>query len=114
MNSQETHAIACEFREVLEKDGAGALEHYDWASRFFDLEFEMDCGESFEGAYGLKLGNPEGFVLNRSRIDDARILGNAIFSQCRYLTHWSDGYGDEDAAWLVAALKRLEELTCTQ
>ncbi len=114
MNSQDIRAFAHEFRRILEKDGAGALEHYDWASRFFDLEFEMDCGESLENSYGLKLGDSEGFALNRSRINNTRILGNAIFSQCRYLTHWSGGYGDEDAIWLVAALERLEELTYTQ
>ena len=80
------------------------------AGDFCGLGFEIDSGSSYEEAYGLSLGNDQNISDALSRVDDIAVLGNAIFSQCRCLTHWSGGYGEEDAAWLVAALKRLEEL----
>lgn len=45
-----------------------------------------------------------------SSVDDIAILGSAIFSQCRYLTHWSNGCEERDANWIEVALHRLEEL----
>lgn len=86
--------------------GVDGLWGYDWAERFWALGFEMDCGHSFNDATGLLLGDERGL----GSIDDMRLLGDAAFSQCRYLTHWSGGYGERESTWLVAALRRLEEL----
>lgn len=110
MNRRAVAAFARRFREALERDGIAALERFDWSGGFFGLGFEMDCGHSYEETYGLSLGNDRDIDEGLSRVEDMAVLGNAIFSQCRYLTHWSYGYGEESAVWLVAALKRLEEL----
>lgn len=110
MNRRAVRAFARGFREELESRGVAALEGFDWAGGFSGLGFEMDCGRSYEEAYGLSFGSARDIGEGLSRVDDMAVLGNAIFSQCRYLTHWSYGYGEKDAAWLVAALGRLEEL----
>ena len=110
MNRREVRAFARGFREELERRGIAALERFDWAGGFRGLGFEMDCGHSYEETYSLSLGNDRDIHEGLSRVDDMAVLGNAVFSQCRYLTHWSYGYGEEGAAWLVAALGRLEEL----
>ena len=51
MNKRATASFAREFREMLEKDGVAALERFDWAERFRELGFEMDCGNSYENAH---------------------------------------------------------------
>lgn len=111
MNKRATASFAREFRAMLEKDGVAALERFDWAERFRGLGFEMDCGHSYEEKYGLGLGEKRNAEMGFSRIDSVAVLGNAVFSQCRYLTHWSDGSGEDDAVWLIGALRRLEELS---
>ncbi|WP_146003667.1 hypothetical protein [Enorma phocaeensis] len=110
MNRRAVGAFARGFREELESRGIAALEKFDWAGGFSGLGFDMDCGHSYEEAYGLSLGSARDIGEGLSQADDMAVLGNAIFSQCRYLTHWSYGYGEEDVAWLAAALGRLEEL----
>ena len=110
MNKRATASFAREFREMLEKDGVAALERFDWAERFRELGFEMDCGNSYEKKCGFKLGDMRDFEMGFSRIDSVAVLGNAVFSQCRYLTHWSGGFGEDAVVWLVGALRRLEAL----
>ena len=110
MNKRVTASFAREFREMLEKDGVAALERFDWAEHFRELGFEMDCGHSYEEKNGLKLGDKRDVEMGFSHIDSVVVLGNAVFSQCRYLTHWSDGFGEDAAVWLMGALLRLEEL----
>lgn len=110
MNKRAVRAFARRFREALERDGIVALERFDWSGGFFRLGFEMDCGRSFEETCGLRLGDARDAERGFPGVDDVAVFGSAIFSQCRYLTHWSYGYGEESAVWLVAALKRLEEL----
>lgn len=44
------------------------------------------------------------------RIDDMQTLGNAAFSQCRCITHWSMGPCERELDWLEIALGHLEEL----
>ena len=110
MNKRATASFARKFRGMLEEDGVAALDRFGWAERFRELGFEMDCGHSYEEKYGLPLGEKLDAETGFPRIDSVVVLGNAVFSQCRYLTHWSGGYGEEAAVWLIGALRRLEEL----
>lgn len=43
-------------------------------------------------------------------IDDVRLLGDAAFSQCRYITHWAYSLEHESVGWIVKVLGRMEEL----
>ena len=70
----------------------------------------MDCGHSYEERYDIALHDVRGLRRGLSRIDDVQVLGDACFSQCRYITHWAMGPCDELVEWLGVALARLEEL----
>ncbi len=52
--------FAREFRRHLERKGVQGLLDYDWAERFWELGFEMDCGHSFNEKTGLLLGDERG------------------------------------------------------
>lgn len=110
MEGRDVARFARELREGIEERGAAALEGTDWAERFWGLGFNMDCGRSYEERYGLALRDVQGLRRGLSRMDDLQALGDACFSQCRYITHWAMGSCDEQVEWLVAALTRLEEL----
>lgn len=110
MDRRSVRTFSRRFKEELERYGIVVLERFDWAMGFRELGFEMDCGQSYEEAYGLSLGNNRDIDEGLSRVNDMTVLGNAIFSQCRYLALWSGGHDEEDVAWLIAAPKRLEEL----
>ena len=104
-----TSAAALRAAEEAEQ-GAAALERVDWAERFWGLGFRMDCGHSYEERYGIALHDVRGLRRELSRIDDVQTLGDACFSQCRYITHWAMGPCDDPVEWLGVALARLEEL----
>lgn len=90
--------------------GVDGLWGYDWARRFWALGFEMDCGHSFNDATGLLLGDELGLDRVLGSIDDMRLLGDAVFSRCRYIVHWSFAPEYEDVDWIVSVLRRMEEL----
>ena len=52
----------------------------------------------------------QGLRRELARIDDVQTLDNAVFSRCRYITHWSMGPCERELDWLAIALGRLEEL----
>ena len=79
------------------------------------LGFKMDCGKRFIGFF-----SNEAFYKNEelekiiNEIDDVDLLGSAIFSHWKAVTHW--GYTDylldeNHRPWFITAFKRLVELT---
>ena len=82
----------------------------DFAESCRALGIKMDCGKGFVEAYSLAAFNSAD-ALNHiiDSINDVDLLGSAIFSQWRYVTHW-DGYAhplDEIyRSWFVIALGR--------
>ena len=71
----------------------------------------MDCGHSFNNATGLLLGDERGLDRVLGDVDDVRLLGDAAFSQCRYITHWAYSLEHESVGWIVRVLGRMEELS---
>lgn len=81
-----------------------------FAEECFSLGFEMDCGKSFESVHGsAALQTAEELKRIIDSVKDAHILGNAVFSQWRYFTHWACSALDRE--WFVVALSRLTKLT---
>ncbi|SHJ26663.1 hypothetical protein [Parasporobacterium paucivorans] len=87
-----------------------------FAEECFALGFKMDCGESFQKAFP----NTQAFddcihfeqIINR--IDDISLLGSAIFSKWRYITHWSyseELLSPENRPWFIIAFSRLAVLS---
>lgn len=112
--------FAQRYIDYFEREFDPASEAY---YRFFDSEefpeqcralgFEMDCGHSFIAAYGQ-----EAWIEVRSlaavvgRIDDARLIWSAIFSQWRYFNHGAVEHAQEkDRQWFLIMFRRLRELT---
>lgn len=78
------------------------------------LGFEMDCGNSFEDAFPNALNNYNKLEQIIDRINDTKLLGSAIFSKWRYITHWSFGeslLSPENRAWFIIAFSRLSILS---
>ena len=80
----------------------------------FALGFEMDCGHSFDRAYfkGRPLNRSEELSKVIQEVDDLELLGSAIFSNWRGITHWSyeSGFTAENRTWFLLALNRFKEL----
>lgn len=78
------------------------------------LGFVMDCGASFDRAYSKDepLNTIEALSEVIGSVDDVLLLGSAIFSNWRAITHWSydSGFADRNKAWFLTALNRLAEL----
>jgi len=78
------------------------------------LCFVMDCGSSFEEKYsnGESLYNPDALIKIIESVDDYQLLGNAIFSKWRGITHWSyeSGFTDENKAWFLMSFKQLKKI----
>lgn len=76
----------------------------------------MDCGHGIEEAFpGMSvLGNITAFKQIIGDITDVALLANAIFSQWRYITHWSmtdSLISANNKEWFCLAFARLAELT---
>ncbi len=81
-----------------------------FASECILLGFEMDCGESFKAAYGSDAFSCAAALERKiNQVQDIRVLGNAVFSQWRYFTHWACSALDRE--WFIISLSRLGELT---
>ena len=78
------------------------------------LEFVMDNGDSFLLAYykGDELDTRDGLAGVIDEVDNVGLLGSAIYSNWRKITHWSydSGFSEENKAWFLMALTRLNEL----
>lgn len=88
-----------------------------FADECFGLGFEMDCGESFIKEYGeAAFQNTEALRVVIDIVNDPMILGAAIFSKWRYITHWSySSFLDEDVCtWFKLAFERLEVISLRQ
>ena len=78
------------------------------------LGFQMDCGAEFvkqyPGCFEIHKHNLEQTI---NTIQDVDLLGSALFSQWRFLTHWAGMYIlDQDTCnWFLIVLKRMKELT---
>lgn len=85
-----------------------------FADKCFSLGFEMDSGNSFCERYPKAFNDVEELDKIINEIDDAQFLGTAIFSQWRYITHWSYNSHPLDSEyrpWFICAFCRLMTIT---
>lgn len=91
------------------------VENTGFGDECRDLGFVMDSGEAFIRKYSM-----DAFFQSAElkkiieRVDDVDLLGSAVYSHWRYVTHRSEGESllDENhRAWMITALKRMCELT---
>ena len=93
---------------------ADFLFEEEMGNECFSLGFEMDCGHGFDEAYskGSPLNRVDSLAAVIDEVDDVMLLGSAIFSQWRGITHWSyeSGFTEDNKAWFLMALNKLKEL----
>ena len=82
----------------------------------FALGFEMDCGNAFEAAFPDANAFNDYKALDKiiEQVQDVSLLGSAIFSKWRYITHWSFGeplLSARNRPWFILAFGRLAALT---
>ncbi len=81
----------------------------------FDLGFEMDCGDAFVACFSVDaFHDADEFVKIKDNISDINLLGGAIFSKWRYITHWSyceKLLDDNNRKWFINAFSKLAELS---
>lgn len=76
--------------------------------------FEMDCGEGFIRKYSeTAFYQYKEFEKIAASINGVMLLGTAIFSRWRYVTHWSCSslLDPDNRRWFVRAFQRLAQLT---
>lgn len=86
----------------------------DFADKCFALGFEMDCGNSFCEKYPKAFNDVAELDKIIEEIDDPQFLGTAIFSQWRYITHWSycsHPLDEQYRPWFITAFGRLVAIT---
>ena len=85
-----------------------------FADKCFSLGFQMDSGNSFCERYPHAFNDAEELDKIIEEIDDPQFLGTAIFSQWRYITHWSycsHPLDPEYRPWFICAFGRLMAIT---
>ena len=85
-----------------------------FADKCFSLGFQMDSGNSFCEKYPHAFNDAEELDKIIEEIDDPQFLGTAIFSQWRYITHWSycsHPLDPEYRPWFICAFGRLMAIT---
>lgn len=82
-----------------------------FADLCFAFGFEVDCGNRFIEAFSSDaFYKTEALDKVIDYIDDINLLGSAIFSHWRYVTHWADFSSlldEEHRPWFITALGRL-------
>ena len=79
-----------------------------------NLGFEMDLGESLIKRYGNAAfyhSNALDKVIEN--VDDVAMLGNAILSKWRYITHWAQSslLETDNKEWFIKAFKKMADIT---
>jgi len=78
------------------------------------LGFKMDAGNSFIEKYSKEaFYHSEDFKTVVDSINDIALLGTAILSRWRYITHWTQSslLEKENRQWFVLAFERLAKIS---
>lgn len=106
-------------KRYSQKTTCGHEVEEGFADECFALGFVMDCGQSFTAAYPKAHAFYDyahlGAVIDE--VTDVQLLGSAIFSEWRYITHWSMGeslLSNKHRHWFIIAFSRLAALTAEE
>lgn len=112
---ERIHAFANHYFDIFRDPKATNLQVEEgFAEKCFALGFEMDSGNSFCEKYPKAFNDYSELDKIIEEIDDPQFLGTAIFSQWRYLTHWSycsHPLDEQYRPWFITAFGRLVTIT---
>lgn len=86
----------------------------DFPEECSTLGFQMDLAECFIEKYSRDaFKHAETLADILDQIDDPVLLGSAIYSKWRFITHWnhSDLTSIDNRAWFILAMLRLKQIT---
>lgn len=114
--NKEIHDFAVKYHGLYANPQTTECEIEDgFADQCFSFGFEMDCGNKF-----IEIFSSDAFYKNDELdkviddINDVALLGSAIFSHWRYVTHWDDYSSlldEEHRPWFITAFGRLAVIT---
>lgn len=112
---EQIHAFANHYFDIFRDPKASNFQVEEgFAERCFALGFEMDSGNSFCEKYPKAFNDYSELDKIIEEIDDPQFLGTAIFSQWRYITHWSycsHPLDEQYRPWFIIAFGRLVTIT---
>lgn len=117
MDMKKLNEFASKYLKLyMSKETAGHQVEEGFAEECWALGFEMDCGKAFIAAFPGEhpFENAEGLKAVINNVTDIPLLGSAIFSMWRQITHWDwcgNLLSDENRAWFTVAFQRLIELS---
>ena len=90
-------------------------EGFGFAKDCEDLGFNMDAFKSLKDISEEAVDDCEAFQRVASTTNDIKVLGNAVYSKWRYLTHWAEAYSltDENRRWFIISLIPQLTNSCT-
>ena len=112
---ERIHAFANHYFDIFRDPKATNFQVEEgFAEKCFALGFEMDSGNSFCEKYPKAFNDYSELDKIIEEIDDPQFLGTAIFSQWRYITHWSycsHPLDEQYRPWFITAFGRLVTIT---
>ena len=115
MNLKDMHSFSMKWIEkYMYADSTESDMEEGFSEDCFALGFEMDAGNAFKQQYGEEaFSRWEDLEKVINKINDHELLGSAILSRWRYITHWSqeDLLSADNRHWFIIALSRLKALT---
>ena len=112
---ERIHAFANHYFDIFRDPKASNFQVEEgFAEKCFALGFEMDSGNSFCEKYPKAFNDYSELDKIIEEIDDPQFLGTAIFSQWRYITHWSycsHPLDEQYRPWFITAFGRLVTIT---
>ena len=107
----DVNAMARYYREYFAQPGNDLdIDHFE--ERWSSVGFKMDYGESFVEEFTwdafLKIDKLKEII---GSVCDVQQLGDAIFSEWRYITQVSNAHTEEETEWLLIALDRLIKIS---
>ena len=112
---EQIHAFANHYFDIFRDPKASNFQVEEgFAEKCFALGFEMDSGNSFCEKYPKAFNDYSELDKIIEEIDDPQFLGTAIFSQWRYITHWSycsHPLDEQYRPWFTTAFGRLVTIT---
>ena len=112
---EKIHEFAITYYNLYENPDTNEREVEDgFADICFAFGFKMDCGNAFIEIYSEEaFYNTEVFEEIIDNVDDVMLLGSAIFSKWRCITHWDyipDLLSEDSRKWFMRAFSRLAVL----
>lgn len=112
-NKEKMHSFAEKWIEKFNNPNTKEYQFDEIADDCLAFGFKMDCGHAFAEKYGEALYYNDLLKDVIGTVTDVQLLGSAILSKWRYITHWTmESTGEtKNREWFIMALTRLEQIT---